>query len=400
MKLNTTVLTVVFLVLSVPLAWMFLQRRSAQDAVAVVRVATFNASMYRDEPGAMLAELESGDSDHARKIAEIVQRNAVDILLLCELDRDDAGRAATVFAERYLAVSQKGQRPIDFTFRFAGPVNTGVPSGLDLDGDGATTGPADAWGFGRHPGQYGMAVLSRHPILTDRIRTFQELPWHRMPDAQRPPGFYSDATWQQLRLSSKSHWDVPIGIGAGASAKVVHLLCSHPTPPGFDGEEDRNGRRNHDEIRFWVDYLSPGDRDDWIVDDAGAAGGLPRAASFVILGDLNCDPVDGGGRSEAMTSLLTHERVQDPRPTSAGGSVAAQKQFGSNGTHRGDDALDTGDFNDEPGKGPGNLRVDYALPSRDLTVHQAGVFWPPPPDPISALVEASDHRLVWVDLAF
>ena len=29
-----------------------------------------------------------------------------------------------------------------------------------------------------------------------------------------------------------------------------------PTPPAFDGEEDRNGRRNHDEIRFWVDYVS------------------------------------------------------------------------------------------------------------------------------------------------
>jgi hypothetical protein len=40
-----------------------------------------------------------------------------------------------------------------------------------------------------------------------------------------------------FRLSSKSHWDVPIVIGR----KTVHFLVSHPTPPVFDGPEDRNG---------------------------------------------------------------------------------------------------------------------------------------------------------------
>ena len=39
--------------------------------------------------------------------------------------------------------------------------------------------------------------------------------------------------------------------------KTVHVLASHPTPPSFDGGEDRNGRRNHDEIRFWADYVLP-----------------------------------------------------------------------------------------------------------------------------------------------
>ena len=57
-----------------------------------------------------------------------------------------------------------------------------------------------------------------------------------------------------VRLSSKSHWDVPVKVGG----HTVHVLASHPTPPTFDGEEDRNGRRNHDEIRFWADYVSPG----------------------------------------------------------------------------------------------------------------------------------------------
>ncbi len=54
---------------------------------------------------------------------------------------------------------------------------------------------------------------------------------------------------------------------------TLHLLASHPTPPAFDGPEDRNGRRNHDEIRFWNDYLDRAEIG-YIRDDAGLAGGL------------------------------------------------------------------------------------------------------------------------------
>lgn len=55
-----------------------------------------------------------------------------------------------------------------------------------------------------------------------------------------------------LRLSSKSHWDLPDYVGD----RVVHVLAAHPTPPVFDGPEDRNGLRNADEIRFWADYVA------------------------------------------------------------------------------------------------------------------------------------------------
>lgn len=397
MKINYTLMTCVCLALSVPLAWMFLQRRSAQPPVTVVRVATFNIAMNRAGAGVLLAELERGDCRQAREIAEIVQQNAIDVILLCELDRDRGQQAMNVFADRYLAVPQGRQAGIEFPFRYCGEVNTGEPSGLDLDADGETDGPADAWGFGRFPGQYGMAVLSRHPILTDRIRTFRQLNWSAMPGALRPEGCWSDATWRQLRLSSKSHWDVPVGIGPVADARVVHLLCSHPTPPAFDGEEDRNGCRNHDEIRFWVDYLTPA-KADWIVDDAGGTGGLADGESFVILGDLNCDPVDGDARHEAMIALLTHPRVVDPQPMSAAGAHEARTQGGANDAHQAPAVGDTGDFGDKPGQGPGNLRVDYALPSSDLEVHDSQVFWPLPNEPGYTLVRASDHRLVWLDL--
>ena len=79
------------------------------------------------------------------------------------------------------------------------------------------------------------------------------MPGALLPDdpARRHRDWYSPDELAVLPLSSKSHWDVPVRIGS----TTLHLLASHPTPPAFDGPEDRNGRRNHDEIRFWSDYL-------------------------------------------------------------------------------------------------------------------------------------------------
>mgnify|MGYP001167094504 FL=1 len=396
MKLNYSLLAVICLGLSVPLAYYLAKR--FEGAADSARFATFNLALNRNEPGQLLRELRGGQDASAKKLAQIIQRQRIDVILLNELDRDDAAEAAEVFATEYLAVSQVGLAPIDFAYSYAGPVNTGESSGKDLDGDGKLDGPQDAYGFGSFPGQYGMVLLSRYPILTDQIRTFQMLPWSSMPDAMRPAGFYSDEVWQHLRLSSKSHWDVPIGVGSREDGFLIHALCSHPTPPAFDGEEDRNGCRNHDEIRFWVDYLSPG-KAGWIRDDGGVAGGLPAGQHFVVLGDLNCDPVDGDAKRAAMVALLEHERVTDPKPSSLGGPEQKMKQIGVNMEHQGDPALDTGDFHDIPGSGPGNLRVDYVLPSSSLKVLRSGVFWPRSFEPWLQVAEVSDHRLVWADLA-
>ncbi len=121
----------------------------------------------------------------------------------------------------------------------------------------------------------------------------------------------------------------------------------------------------------------------------------------MILGDQNADPLDGDSVAQAIDQLLDHPRITDPQPTSAGAAEAAVLQGGANLTHRGDPALDTADFNDNPA--PGNLRADYVLPSSDLRVRDAGVFWPVQADPLSALTgmfpfPSSDHRLVWVDV--
>jgi endonuclease/exonuclease/phosphatase family metal-dependent hydrolase len=177
--------------------------------------------------------------------------------------------------------------------------------------------------------------------------------------------------------------------------KRLHVLASHPTPPAFDGPEKRNGCRNHDEIRFWIDYLSGPRTSRWIVDDKGTPGGLADDAMFVIVGDLNSDPQDGSGYSAAIRNLLAHPRVRDPQPVSRGALQAARQLAGRNLLHRGNAALDTAQF--DPAN-VGNLRVDYCLPSSNLELISSEVFWPVPGERGASLMEASDHRLVWIDI--
>ena len=211
-----------------------------------LRVATYNASLNRDEAGALLRDLETGEDPQIRAVSEVVQINNPDVLLINEFDLDEEHRGLDLLRRNYLEISQNGRTPVFYPYAYTAPVNTGVPSGFDLDGDGTIGGPEDAWGFGEFPGQYGMAILSRHPILTEEIRTFQTLRWQTMPSNLLPTDFYGPEISSQLRLSSKSHWDVPVRIGS----TTIHLLAAHPTPPNFDGPEKRNQRRNHDEIRL------------------------------------------------------------------------------------------------------------------------------------------------------
>jgi Endonuclease/Exonuclease/phosphatase family len=380
--------------------------REPNGPPAVVRFATFNASLNRNVPGQLIEHLSTPANAQAATVAEIIQRVRPDVLLINEFDFDPDGTAARLFQQNYLSVPHNGAAAIEYPYRFVAPSNTGIPSGLDLNNDGSVGGPDDAFGFGFFPGQFGMAVYSMHPIVLDDVRTFQMFLWADMPGALLPddPATAEPADWfsseelAAVRLSSKSHWDLPLDI----DGRIVHFLVSHPTPPVFDGPEDRNGRRNHDEIRFWADYVTPGQTSAYIYDDAGARGGLTSGARFVIAGDQNADPLDGDSVPGAAQLLLDHPRVNTSVvPASEGAVAATERQGGANLTHRGDPAIDTADFADSA---PGNLRVDYVLPSRPLRILDGAVFWPTADDPLFRLVgdfpfPSSDHRLVWLDVA-
>lgn len=323
----------------------------------------------------MLRDILRGDPQ-AGAVAAVIAGAAPDIVLLTGIDFDHDLLALVAFAG---LVAAQGQ---DYPYRFATRPNSGMATGLDLDGDGRRGGARDAQGFGRFAGEGGMAILSRLPIDAGSVRDFGGFLWRDLPGAQiAKAGLGAEAAAVQ-RLSTTAHWDVPVLLPGGGR---LHLLAFRATPPVFDGPEDRNGRRNHDETAFWLRYLD------------GALPWAPPAPPFVILGNANLDPEDGDGRPDALAALLASPAIRDPRPASAGGRAAAA-EGGANAGQAGDGALDTADWADA-GEGPGNLRVDYVLPSADLALRDAGVWWPAPGAAgAEAVAAASRHRLVWVDV--
>jgi len=382
-----------------------------------IRFATFNACLYRSAAGGLCTDLLAGDAQ-ARVIAEIVQRVRPDVLLINEFDYDPNGQAATVFEKNYLNVGQNGQSPMHYSYIYAAPVNCGVPSGRDLNNNETIGDPGDSVGFGLFEGQYGMVLYSIYPIQYTAVRTFRTFLWKDMTNPQLPtyPGsskpWYTDAELAILPLSTTGHWDVPILFGE----MLIHVLCSHPTPPVFDGDEDANGHRNYDEIGFWADYIDPA-ASGYIYDDTLVTGGLAPGAHFVIMGDLNADPNDGDARPGAAKQLTEHPLINSSSaPASEGAAEQAQLQGGANATHVGDPKYDTADWADVPAdESCGNLRADYVLPSSAFGIADSSVFWPKSTDPLFSLVGAispvpssctgaccpspsSDHRLVWVDV--
>lgn len=304
-------------------------------------------------------------------VADVIVSVSPDVILLNDIDYDLGLMALKALRE---VIAEKG---LHFPYAFALRPNSGMTTGLDMDGDGRFGGARDNQGYGRFNGQGGMAILSRFPIDQTATRDFSNVLWRQIQGALLPnvngEPFPSPQARDIQRLSSVGHWDVPVIVpGFGR----LHLLAYHATPPVFDGPEDRNGKRNHDETRFWQLYLD------------GAFGPSPTD-NFIIIGDANMDPVDGNGLDVALQNLLADNRIFDPMPMGAGDSVA-------NPDHKGDPRFDTVDWSDPD---PGNLRVDYVLPSVDLKVSDTAVVWPRPDDAFHKTVtEASRHRLVWVDI--
>lgn len=337
-----------------------------------VRVASFNLELQRDGPALLLRDIRRGKDTQIAATIAVIAQTAPDILALQGFDWDYDGVALAAFTD---LLSAAGLR---YPYHLAARPNAGLASDLDLDGDGRRGGPGDAQGYGAFSGRGGIAVLSRFPILQERVQDYSALVWRDMPGAllpRHPDGtaFPSEAAQAIQRLSSTGHWAVPIQL---PDDTVLTLLTFQAGPPVFDGPEDRNGRRNHDEILLWQLVLD------------GTFGPAPKGR-FVLAGGANLDPADSDGRRAAIRALLTDPRFQDPGPRSDGAA-----QAGDQG-HRGPDALDTVDW-----PGPGRLRVDYVLPSRDWQVLGAGVVWPLPGQAgHDDALAASRHRLVWVDLA-
>ncbi|MCL7465462.1 endonuclease/exonuclease/phosphatase family protein [Phaeovulum sp. NW3] len=314
-----------------------------------LRIATFNADLNRRGPGLLLRDIRSGKDAQVEAVVTVIASAGADVIVLTGMDWDHDALALQALAAR---LSERGA---GYSHLFTARPNTGMSTGLDLDGNGRLGEARDAQGYGRFTGEGGMAVLSRLPILDDRLRDFSALLWDDLPDALIDGAGLAPPARAVQRLSSTAHWDLPLALPGGGA---LHLWAYHATPPVFDGPEDRNGRRNHDETALWLRYLE------------GRLPQVPADAPFVILGDANLDPEKGEGRHEALRALLAHPAVQDPLA-----------------------GLPTVDW---PDTGP--RRVDYVLPAAELQVTGAGVLWSTEGLLAGAVAKASRHRLVWVDV--
>lgn len=326
--------------------------------------------------------LATPDDEKFKKIAAIIQTVRPDVLLINEFDHDPTGQLAALFQENYLGVAQGEAEPITFAHAFSPEVNTGLPTGIDLNGDGTVDGAADAHGWGEYPGQYGMLLLSQAQGEIKAVVDLQSAVWKKFPKSSFPEDYYPVEAQKTLRLSSKNHVLLQLAVKDTAFS----VFISHPTPPVFDGPEDRNGKRNFDEISAIAMICNRS------VDQFHRP--------IVVLGDLNADPNDGESIPGAMDQLLDNRRFTDPLPRSRGAVEKALADGGINAQHQTDPALDTADWGDQPPRGSGNLRVDYVLPTHDWTVVDAGVFWPAKDEPGHDWIDASDHRLVWADLKY
>ena len=424
----------------------------SKAADPMVRFATFNLSfdrtaagmltgelaLTRTEQDALLARLAEGSLSGAtetkaknvqqiRNVAEIIQRTRPDVFLLNEFDNDGKGESTAdlkAFNDNYLAHAQHAEvTAISYPVMQNFATNTGLMSGYDLNLDGkVNSGPDDAWGFGNYHGQYAFAVMSKYPIDTKQIRTFQNFKWKDMPGEQNPviddcnnpkvkipasrqcgDAWYSDAAWQQYPLSSKNHADVPVRIKTEKGEEVIHFLISHPTPPIFANAARHTVKHNRAEIAFWNDYVKGLN---YMTDDKGTKGGLAQNAKFVIAGDLNADPLTGDGDLTAIQDLLNNplmnQAITDGTliPVSEGGPECVSKGA--------DCKRNLTRPNPERITNSSVLQLDHVIPSANLNAVKSGVFWPASFEAGYHLVYdaklgiakgvSSDHRMVWVDL--
>jgi hypothetical protein len=286
-----------------------------------LRLATYHGDFSRKGPGLFYKELLNKPP-----VMDALTALSPDVLLLTDIDFDAGNAALGALADRL------GGYPHLFSQR----PNRGTPTGVDLDGDGRLGGPRDAQGFGYYSGQGGMALMSRYPLRLTQDHTgllWRDLPGNLMPE--------NDPARDIQRLSTTAHWAITVDLPTGP----LTLLTLSATTPVFDGPEDRNGRRNHDELILLQRMMDEADQ------------------PLVVMGHFNLDPVIGEGRHDAVQTIMNDPRLHDPLPN-----------------------LPTVHWDSV-----GALRVSYVLPDAGLDVRGAGRS-----EPIENL---GPHRVIWVDLA-
>ncbi|WP_245627200.1 endonuclease/exonuclease/phosphatase family protein [Cognatishimia activa] len=315
-----------------------------------IRIAIFNTELKQRGPGLLLRDIQRL-TPQVRAVVELIKSYDADILVLQSIDYDYKNQAAKVLAQLI------SDPTTPYAYIYAPFPNSGIPSGLDIDGDGRNDGPRDAQGYGRFPGQGGIAVFSRFEIDSQNVRDFGTLLWRDVSASKSLEQLLPKDAIPIQRLASVGAAAVPIRI----DGRTLWILTHHATPPLFDGPEDRNGYRNAAENQFWQFYLDE------------VFGDVP-SDPFILAAQLNVDPSRGQGQKASLNSFLRDDRWSDPFS-----ELAAENRH-------------TAIF-----KTAGKLRLSYLLPSTGLQILDFGTSKTIPQNDD---VRHSRHRLLWIDVDF
>ena len=404
-----------------------------------------------------------------RNIAAIIQKTRPAILSLNEFNNDGYGNNEIVklFQDNYLSWGQslngwRGgdvQEPIKYPYYESFATNTGLISGMDLNNDGviatdASKSPDDSFGFGYYHGHYAIAIMSQYELDLNNVRTFQNFKYSDMRDEnenrltsstikviedstvpkydengnptnqtwKKGDNWYTDEEWPKLRLSSKNHIDLPVII----NGKRIHLLLSHPTPANFNTINNVHTNvttlRNRYEILFWKKYINNAN---WIYDDNGIYGGIDGSKEdFVILGDLNADNWNSTNTDQLLNdkdayrygirALINDESINKSIVNGGDKEPKSQGAFDAYNSEAIGDWKINNRFNHENINvitSTFGLKVDWAIPSKNLEVLNSEVYWPGEKELgrflfvdkygdeiVKTKQVSSDHRLVYVDI--
>ena len=356
-----------------------------------VRFATFNASLNRARRGpAASPTCRRPTTPRPATVAEIIQRVRPDVLLINEFDFDADGTALRLFQQQ-LPVRRRTTAPRRSAtrYRFIAPSNTGIPSGFDLNNYGTSIGgPGRRLRLRRLPGpvRHGRLLAATRstpttsgPSSTSSGRTCRA----RCCPTTRPPRRRPTGTPPRSWPSSRCR---PRATGTCRSRSAARPSTSwSATPPRRCSTVPRTAtaRRNHDEIRLWADYVTPGAERLHLRRRRQARRARARGAAFVIAGRPELRPA---------------RRRQHPRldPAAAGQPAGQHHRHPDQRRGRSEQAEAAGRGRTSPTEsdprvrhrrlrrqlpGPGNLRADYVLPSSDLRIRNSGIFWPTVDDP-------------------
>ena len=137
--------------------------------------------MDRKGPGLLLRDILREQDPQIDAVAQVLALLRPDILILQGVDHDLDLK--TLEALRNRIAQDDGPR---YDHLFARRPNSGMATGLDMDGDGRRGGPRDAQGYGEFAGQGGMALLSRHPLDRAGAQDFSAFLWRDLPGALLP----------------------------------------------------------------------------------------------------------------------------------------------------------------------------------------------------------------------